>query len=82
MLFGLFVWNIGGYGFCLYKSHSIRNAFKTYLSVSNQCLSGKSQEQHRPATIIPISLFVVAKTLGCTQLFTKHVHDIDCSLEK
>lgn len=61
MLFGLFVWNIGGYGFCLYKSHSIRNAFKTYLSVSNQCLSGKSQEQHRPATIIPISLFVVAK---------------------
>ena len=80
MPIGLYGWEINSYGFCWGKNHSIRNAFKTYLSVSNQCLSGKSQEQHRPATIIPISLFVVAKTLGCTQLFTKHVHDIDCSL--
>jgi hypothetical protein len=61
MPIGLYDWEINSYGFCWGKNHSIRNAFKTYLSVSNQCLSGKSQEQHRPATIIPISLFVVAK---------------------
>lgn len=61
MPIGLYGWEINSYGFCWGKNHSIRNAFKTYLSVSNQCLSGKSQEQHRPATIIPISLFVVAK---------------------
>lgn len=65
----LYDWEINSCGFCWGKNHSIRNAFKTYLSVSNQCLSGKSQEQHRPATIIPINLFIVVKE---TLLFPHH----------
>ena len=82
MSMGLFGWEIDNYGFCWCKKHTIRNAFRTYLSVSIQCLKKKSHEHRCSHNISKTSLVDhVCRQLDGNDLITVRFDIFDCKSE-